>query len=57
MVGFWNLFWTPLIGGCSLTQDIEGALMRTGAWEVKELEREGKPWQMRPRVWGRLVKR
>ncbi|KXL44395.1 hypothetical protein M433DRAFT_175500 [Acidomyces richmondensis BFW] len=57
MQGFWNILWTPLIGGCSLTHDVEGALLRAGMWEVKELEREAKPWQMRPRVWGRLVKR
>lgn len=32
-------------------------LLKNGDWEVIELEMEGEPWDLMPRVWGRLRKK
>lgn len=52
----YNLVWTPTIGGCRLTSEVEAALLTAGDWQTIELERSEQPWQLMPRVWGRLVK-
>lgn len=57
VVGCWNMIWTPLIGGCHLSRDIERALVNAGDWKIVELGYDDdQPWQLMPRVWGRFVK-
>lgn len=54
--GCWNLPWVPVVG-CSLSRDIEQALMQAGDWDIKELGHDDdQPWHLMPRVWGRFVK-
>ncbi|KAH8821357.1 methyltransferase type 11 [Xylogone sp. PMI_703] len=53
---FWNLVWPFAIGGCQLGRPIIDLLLKNGDWEVLELETEGEPWSLMPRVWGRLRK-
>ena len=39
--------------------DVETAVMNAGAWDVVELGRDDgneRPYNLLPRVWGRLVK-
>lgn len=53
----YNLVWTPTIGGCCLSKEIEMALLDAGEWGSIELEKdEGQPWLLMPHVWGTLVK-
>ncbi|KAF2173678.1 hypothetical protein M409DRAFT_48619 [Zasmidium cellare ATCC 36951] len=57
--GLWNIIWSPLLGGCAMGVDVETAIMNAGPWDIVELGRdEGseRPYNLLPRVWGRLVK-
>ena len=57
VLGFWNMFWKPLLGGCRLNGDITRAIMDAGDWEVVEFEHDVQgPWDLMPRVRGCLVK-
>ncbi|KAK4498015.1 hypothetical protein PRZ48_010671 [Zasmidium cellare] len=55
----WNIIWSPLLGGCAMGVDVETAIMSAGAWDIVELGRDDgseRPYNLLPRVWGRLVK-
>lgn len=48
--------WPLSILTCQMGRPITELLLKNGDWEVIELETEGKPWDLMPRVWGRLRK-
>jgi len=56
LIGLWSLVWPLSIHTCQLGRPITDLLLKNGDWEVIELETEGKPWDLMPRVWGRLRK-
>jgi hypothetical protein len=48
---------TPVTAGCSLSRNIEQAIMGAGDWQIAEHGHDDdQPWQMMPRVWGRFIK-
>ncbi|KAK1751412.1 methyltransferase [Echria macrotheca] len=57
--GFWDIAWSPFLGGCHLNRDIEGIVLQAGKWENTESignDNSERPYVMLPRVWGELVK-
>lgn len=57
VIGMWDWVWPIAIGGCHLGRPIEEILMlKSGKWEIVELEVAGEAWDLLPRVWGRLRK-
>lgn len=55
-IELWNIVWPFAIGGCRLGRPTIDLLLKNGDWEVLELEAEGEPWSLMPRIWGRLRK-
>jgi hypothetical protein len=57
MIDLLNPLWRFLMGGCSMTRDVEATIVAAGEWEdLGGIKREENAWTTFPRVHGVLVK-
>ncbi|KAF2433773.1 S-adenosyl-L-methionine-dependent methyltransferase [Tothia fuscella] len=52
----WNIPWTLAMDGCHLDNEIEKSLLDAGSWIGFGLDRTKDPYDLTPRVWGKLTK-
>ena len=55
-LGFWNLSWPWVVGGCRLDRHTKRLLLDAGDWEKVDVSGDQEPFALFPRTWGTLIK-